>query len=433
MVGVMSADTYTVQPVQHAINARVELPGSKSYTNRALPLAALAAGSSTISNALFSDDTRYMAAALRQLGILVTEDPVAKTFVVVGAAGQLPASAAELFIGNSGTSARFLTPMLALGHGSYTLDGVAAMQKRPIQPLLDALQATGVDAISLAGSGCPPLQITSQGWRGGHHTMRGDLSSQYFSGLLMSAPVTSNGLTLTVLGDLVSKPYIDITKQAMNAFGADFSHKNYQEFHVPGGQRYQGAVYAIEPDASAASYFFAAAAITGGRVLVPGLGTDSLQGDLKFVRILEQMGCIVRQSHNETEVIGPANITDLRGIEVNMADVSDTAQTLAAIAPFANSPVRITGIGFIRGKETDRVAAMVRELQRLGIDAIEEDDGLLVRPGPPEPAKIETYDDHRMAMSFALVGLRVAGITILDPGCTAKTFPNYFEVLAGLS
>ncbi len=244
----------------------------------------------------------------------------------------------------------------------------------------------------------------------------------------MVAPCTRRGIAIDVEGDLVSKPYIDVTAQAMSAFGATFLREGYERFEVPAGA-YRATAYDVEPDASAASYFFAAAAITRGRVIVPGLGARSLQGDLGFVRLLERMGCRVRQTDTETEVTGPEK---LKGIEADMSNLSDTAQTLAAVAPFAEGPTRVTGIGFIRRKETNRVAAVVTELQRLGIRAEEEDDGFVVYPGRPVPADIETYDDHRMAMSFALVGLVSPGVRIRNPGCVSKTFPRFFEALATL-
>ncbi len=421
-----------IEPLGKPLNAILTPPGSKSYTNRALILAALASGQSRLTGALFSDDTRFMASALRDLGFEVVADEVAKTFTVRGGAGRVPKDRASVFVGNSGTTARSLPPLMALGaasgEGIYELDGVPAMQKRPIQPLIDALNALGARAESLNGTGCPPIRVTSSGVRGGRFSMRGDLSSQYFTGLVMSAPYFQTGLTLDVEGDLVSKPYLEMTAQAMRAFGATLEIDDFKRFHVAPGA-YTATTYAIEPDASAASYFFAAAAVTNGRVTVPGLGSQSLQGDLGFVRVLEQMGCTVRMTDAQTEVIGASN---LRGVDVDMSQLSDTAQTLAAVAPFADGPTRVTGIGFIRRKETDRIGAVVRELNRLGIRALEEDDGFVVYPGAPQPASVQTYDDHRMAMSFAVLGLRAPGVTILDPGCVSKTFPDFFDVLQSL-
>jgi 3-phosphoshikimate 1-carboxyvinyltransferase len=418
--------TITLQPAAQPVNAEVLLPGSKSYTNRALILAALAEGRTTISSALFSDDTRYMADSLRRLGIAVSEDEAAKRFVVDGASGTIPAKSAELFVGNSGTTARFITALLALGHGEYVVDGVERMRQRPIAPLIDALQQLGVDATSIDANGCPPVRIVSQGLSGGLARLAGDTSSQYFSALLMIGPVTRSGLQIEVDGDLVSKPYIDMTASTMRAFGATMENLHYQRFYVHGGQAYQAIDYAVEPDASAASYFFALAAATGGRVRVLNLGTNSGQGDVRFVDVLEQMGCTVIREENALEVRGPAR---LHGIDVDMNAISDTVQTLAAIAPLADGPVTIRNVAHIRHKETDRVSAVVNELRRLGVEVDERDDGMTIHPAAINSATIETYDDHRMAMSFAVLGSTVPGITLRDPACVAKTFPDFFDLL----
>jgi 3-phosphoshikimate 1-carboxyvinyltransferase len=423
-----STASVLIEPLRGPIRGRAQPPGSKSYTNRALILAALADGKSTLTGALYSDDTLYMAKALEALGFAVGFDEAGKTFEVTGDSGRVPSTGASVFVGNSGTTARFLTPLMALGRGTYELDGNAAMRKRPIQPLLDAMKSLGANATSLSNDGCPPIRVHANGLPGGVARMPGGVSSQYFSALLMVGPCSERGVTLEVEGDLVSKPYIEVTAQAMAAFGATFEREAFRRFIVPRGS-YRATTYAVEPDASAASYFFAAAAVSGGTVVVPGLGSDSLQGDLGFVRLLERMGCRVRQTATETEVSGPSQ---LRGIEVDMANLSDTAQTLAAIAPFADGPTRVTGIGFIRKKETDRVGAVVTELRRLGIRAEEESDGFVVYPGIPQPAEVKTYDDHRMAMSFAITGLKAPGIRIADPHCVSKTFPDYFAVLANL-
>jgi 3-phosphoshikimate 1-carboxyvinyltransferase len=407
------------------LDGLVRPPGSKSYTNRALVLAALANGSSTLNGALFSDDTRLMAQALEALGIALRADESRQRFDVTGGGGRIAVDRASVYVGNSGTTARFLTPVMALGRGVYDLDGSEAMRRRPIQPLLDALRSLGAHATSLRADGCPPIRVEGSGLPGGTARMPGGMSSQYFSALLMVAPCTRLGVILEVDGDLVSKPYIEVTAQAMAAFGVTLRRDGFRRFEVDAG-RYTGVVYDIEPDASAASYFFAAAAVTGGRIVVPGLGAGSLQGDLGFVRLLERMGCRVRQTETETEVIGPRKLV---GIEADMSNLSDTAQTLAAIAPFAEGPTRVTGIGFIRRKETNRVAAVVTELRRMGVDAEEEPDGFVVRPGRLRPADIETYDDHRMAMSFAVAALVAPGIRIRNPATVSKTFPDFFGVL----
>ncbi len=419
-----------IEPLARPVDADVQVVGSKSYTNRALIIAALARGESLLTGALFSDDTDRMAESLRALGIPVEADFGGRTLRVQGAGGKLPASEAKCFVGNSGTTARFLSVVLALGEGVYEIDGVPRMRERPIQPLVDALTALGVRIDALGNPGCMPLRIHGGTLKGGKVAVSGSASSQYASGLMMAAPAMEKGLTLELTGTLVSKPYLEMTAQAMRDFGAKLEWRGERVFLIsPGG--YTGRTYAIEPDASAASYFFAAAAITGGRVRVNDLGTRSLQGDRGVVHLLEQMGCKVEETAEYTEVRGPKNGA-LRGIEVNMSELSDVAQTLAVVAPFASTPTRITGIGFIRHKETDRVGAVVSELQRMGIHAEEEADGYVIHPGAPHAAQIETYDDHRMAMSFALVGLRVPGIEIKDPDCVSKTFPTYFDVLETL-
>jgi 3-phosphoshikimate 1-carboxyvinyltransferase len=426
-----SQASYLVTPLGRPPRARISPPGSKSYTNRALVLAALAEGESRLDGALFSDDTRLMAGALADLGFGVEPDEAALAFTVRGGGGSVPRDRATVFIGNAGTAARFLPPLMALGRGEYELDGSPAMRRRPSGPLLAALRDLGGDAVSLNGNDCPPLRVRANGLPGGTARLPGSVSSQYFSGLLMAGAYAREGVTLEVEGDLVSKPYLDMTAQAMAAFGVEMESDAYASFRVPPGQHYQARHYRVEPDASAASYFLAAAAISGGEVTIPGLGSDSLQGDLGFARVLERMGCTLTMSPSETTLRGPQDGV-LRGLEVDMADLSDTAQTLAAVAPFADSPSRVTGIGFIRRKETDRIAAVVRELTRLGVPASEDEDGFTIYPAGPRPGQVRTYDDHRMAMSFAVIGLRASGIEILDPGCVSKTFPDYFRVLEQL-
>ncbi len=419
--------TMTIEPVTSPVEAEVTLPGSKSYTNRALVLAALAEGTSTLRAALFSQDTAVMADSLRRLGIPVSDDPAGLVFTVEGKGGTIPATHAECFVGNSGTTARFLTAVLALGQGEYLLDGVPRMRQRPIQPLLDALCQLGVDARSVLGNGCPPVRVRASGLAGGKVRLLGHLSSQYLSALLMVGPCTHEGLEIEIEGELVSKPYVDLTVQAMQAFGASVQCEGYRRFVVPGGQRYRARDYTVEPDASAASYFFALAAVTGGRVRVHNLGLGSAQGDVRFVDVLERMGCRVHREIGSITVQGPPR---LRGVEVDMNAISDTVQTLAAIAPLASGPVVIGNVAHIRHKETDRIRALATELRRLGVAVDEFPDGLAIYPSPVRPGQVQTYDDHRMAMSFAVLGCRVPGITIENPGCVAKTFPDFFEQLA---
>jgi 3-phosphoshikimate 1-carboxyvinyltransferase len=427
----MTSAARTIVPFAGPVDADVEVVGSKSYTNRALVLAALARGESLLSGALYSDDTRYMAASLRALGVSVEEDDARATFRVQGVDGRVPSQEARCFVGNAGTAARFLPVVMALGAGVYELDGIPRMRERPIAPLLRALAELGVKVETLGHPECIPLRVHGGTLHGGQVTLPGHISSQYISGLMMGAPLMRDGLTIDIEGELVSRPYIEMTAQALRDFGASLRREGERRFVIGGGQHLVGHAYRVEPDASAASYFFGAAAICGGRVRVNGLGTRSLQGDRKLAHILARMGSTLREAEDFTELVGPTRGA-LRGVEVDMADLSDVAQTLAVVAPFASTPTRVTGIGFIRKKETDRVGAVVRELSKLGVRAEEEADGFVVHPGAPRSGAVDTYDDHRMAMSFALLGLVSPGIVINDPGCVSKTFPRYFDVLETL-
>lgn len=419
-------DPLPIVPLDRPVDATVTVPGSKSYTNRALIIAAMAEGTSLLRGALESEDTERMADSLGRLGIGVeTESP--EGWKVRGEGGRIPASSAEVFVGNSGTTARFLAAFLALGRGRYVVDGIERMRQRPIQPLLDALQGLGVDARSVDNNGCPPVVIEAAGMEGGEVEMPGDTSSQYFSALLMVGPLTRRGLTLRVTREMVSKPYIDLTADIMRRFGAHVERdRDYRTLHVPGGQRYAAQDYRIEPDASNASYFFAAAALTGGRVRVEGLGRGSAQGDLQLLEALEAMGCAVTRGEVFIEVRGPER---LRGITVDAQAFSDMAQTLYAMAPFAEGPTEVRNVEHSRVQECDRISASAAELRRLGQQVEEFPDGLRITPRPVTPAVVQTYNDHRMAMAFALVGLKVPGIAIADPGCTRKTFPDYWDRL----
>jgi 3-phosphoshikimate 1-carboxyvinyltransferase len=419
-----------IEPIAHRLNAVVRVPGSKSLTNRALLIAALADGVSQLSNALFSDDSRYFAQALVALGFEVRPDEAAGSISVVGQGGRIPADSAQLFIGNAGTAARFLTAMLTLGHGSYLLDGSARMRERPLADLLDALRQLG--AVVDSPTGCPPVRITASGLPGGQARVAGDISSQYLSGLLMVAPYAQSPVALQVTGGLNSQPYVDLTLSVMGDFGVQVTRAGYERFNIQPGRYAARVHYAIESDASAASYFLAAPAILGGTVRVENFSRQSRQGDVAFVEVLAQMGCTVAEVADGLAVSGPAP-GQLRGVSVDMRQIPDTAQTLAAIAPFANEPTEIRGIASARVKETDRVAAMCAELRRLGVSVEEYADGLKIYPAENIlPATVETYDDHRMAMAFALTGLHSPGVSIANPDCVSKTFPNYFEVLNSL-
>ncbi|MGD9647780.1 MAG: 3-phosphoshikimate 1-carboxyvinyltransferase [Pirellulales bacterium] len=415
-----------------AVRGSVRPPGSKSLTNRALVCAALANGRSILTGALDSEDTRVMFEALGQLGVALALDPADRVITVTGCGGKLPATRADVFVDNSGTTARFLAAVLTLGHGIYRLDGAPRMRERPIQDLIDALRALGADVASDQDTGCPPLLVRAAGLAGGTATVRGEISSQFLSGLLLAAPYASRPVELVVAGELVSQPYVSMTLAVMRDFGVDVVAEGFARFHVPNDRSYQGREYAIEPDASAASYFFAAAAITGGEVRVEGLSRESLQGDVAFVELLARMGCEVRHAAGATTVRGGR----LRGIACDMNAISDTVQTLASVALFAEGPTTITGVPHIRHKETDRLAALATELRKFGADVDERPDGLCIIP-PRAPAAlrgaaIDTYRDHRMAMSLALVGLRVPGVSIRDPACVAKTYPEYFDDLMAL-
>lgn len=462
-----SDDTYFVYPDQleiiplaHPLNAVVDVPGSKSITNRALILAALATGTSRLRGALEADDTRVMIESLQSLGISATREtlylkPVpfgapnvenriretgynsgqteTSTILVMGQGGRIPRSQADLFVGNSGTSIRFLTALCALGRGTYTLDGVARMRERPQADLLDALQTLGVNATSVENTGCPPLRVESEhGLQGGTVRLRAEASSQFLTALLMTAPYAVGDVRLEVLGTY--RPlYVDITRRMMAQWGAQVNVEQ-NRFHIQHGQQYTAQeAYDIEPDASSASYFFAAAAVMGGKVTVRGLKADALQGDVLFAtEVLAEMGCQVLEEAEGLTVIGSPD-GKLRGVDRDMSLISDTALTLAAIAPFADSPTTIRNIAHTRLQECDRIGAVCAELRRLGVQVNERPDGYTIHPARTiQPATVQTYHDHRVAMSFALMGLRIPGIVIDNPACVAKTFPGYWQALERL-
>ncbi len=412
-----------IRPLQHPIDAVIEVPGSKSITNRALVLAALAEGESTLENALFSEDSHWCSQALQRLGISVEAEREMARFVVKGAGGRLPNPRADLFVGNSGTTARFLVAVAALGEGVYRFDGVPRMRQRPIRPLLAALQMLGARFSFEAAPNAFPLTVHAMGLNGGTALLEATDSSQYVSALLQAAPYARADVTISLTGEVVSEPYIEMTVRMMAQFGVQVERRDLRTYHVRAGGRYRAQRYAIEPDASNATYFFAAAALIGGRVRVPHLSAASLQGDAHFVDILEQMGCQVERGADYLEVRGTGQ---LRGVEADLNAMSDTAQTLAAIAPFASSPTHIRNIGHIRHKETDRIAALAAELRKLGARVEERPDSLTIYPSALQPAEIETYDDHRMAMAFAVTGLALGGLRLKNPACVAKTFPDYF-------
>ncbi len=417
-------DSYLVKPVTEPVRGSIRPPGSKSLTNRALITAALASGTTKLTGVLASDDTRVMVESLNRLGVPVLHDVENCTMEVTGCGGRPPAEKADLWLENSGTSIRFLTAFCSLGNGEYRLDGNERMRERPLSHVVESLAKFGVDVECELGTDCPPVRLKAAGLSGGKTSLAGNISSQYLSALLMAAPCGSQSVDIEVTGDLVSKPYIDMTMGVMAQFGATVLCPDPHRFTIS-PQQYKATNYAIEPDASAASYFFAAAAITGGEVTVEGLTSYALQGDVHFVDALEKMGCEVDYGDDTITVKGGK----LTGVDIDMNAISDTVQTLSAIAPFAEGPTRIRNVAHMRHKETDRISALVIELRRLGARVEEFDDGLMIHPGPLHPATIETYDDHRMAMSFAIAGLKIPGVHILNPGCVNKSFPDFFQRL----
>jgi 3-phosphoshikimate 1-carboxyvinyltransferase len=401
------------------------VPGSKSITNRALVLAALADGGTRLNGVLESDDTRHMRAALARMGITI-EDAGPDALVVRGGRASLRAPDGPLFVGNSGTTVRFLAAVAALVDGEVTLVGDDNMARRPIHVLVEALRSLGVDVT--CATGCPPLTIRGGRLRGGRVRMRGDQSSQYFSALLMAAGFADVDLEVDIDGTLVSRPYVDITRRMIADFGGEVT-ETPTGFHVRAGRPLRGRTYAIEPDASSASYPFALAAALGGTVVVPGLGRDAQQGDYAFTAVLEQAGAIVTRGETSTRI---ERLGALRGVDVDMHHISDTVMTLAAIAPLATGSTRIRNVANIRIKETDRLVATVTELRRLGQRVTHGHDWLAIEPAPVTPAVVHCYDDHRIAMSFAILGAAAGGVIIEDPACVSKTYPAFFRDLEAI-
>ena len=418
-----------LQPRKSA-RGEITLPGSKSLSNRILLLAALASGTTRVTNLLDSDDVRHMLNALRQLGVHYDLSDDRKTCVLHGLGGVFKVAApVELFLGNAGTAVRPLTAALCISDGTFTITGEPRMYERPIGDLLDAMRALGADIACTSHEGYPPLVIRGKRLAGGEVSIKGNVSSQYLTALLMVAPLLSSDLLIRVEGELVSKPYIDITLDTMRSFGVAVENRNYQTFSVRGGQTYQSpGDIMVEGDASSASYFLAAAAIAGGPIKVHGTGSASVQGDAKFAEVLRQMGAEVEYSDYWIQVTGKGQ---LRGVDVDLNHIPDAAMTIATTALFAEGPTCIRNVYNWRVKETDRLAAMATELRKVGADVEEGED--FIRIVPPQkilPAAIDTYNDHRMAMCFSLAAFGDAPITINDPKCTSKTFPEYFAEFA---
>ena len=419
-----------------ALDGRVTAPPSKSVTQRALVAAALARGRSRLRNPLLADDPRHLIAAFNAVGI-ATRATIGKeesSLEVEGQGGAIPAKSASIDVGNAGTAMRFLTAVLSLGRGSYLIDGNERMRQRPIEDLLAALRALGASAESVRGDGCPPVRAGGRGLPGGTAALGGGRSSQYLSAVLLAAPASEEGVRIDIEGGLVSRPYVDLTIGVMRRFGVEVTTDppgpRAVRFAVAPGQHYQPRDLAIEGDYSSASYFFAAAAVTGGRLRVDGLDPSSAQGDARLLDLLAEMGCRIERDESGVLVQGPG---ELSGIDADLSAMPDTAPTLAVVALFARGPTQIRGVPHLRLKETDRIAALVAEIRRLGGEAIPAEDGLMIVPRPLSGAAVETYRDHRMAMAFAVAGLRVPGIVIRDPGCVSKSFPGFWDLFDRLA
>jgi 3-phosphoshikimate 1-carboxyvinyltransferase len=407
--------------------ATIDVPGSKSYTHRLLMAAALSDGACRIANPLRSEDTHWTAQALRQMGVVIEERPSA--IHVSGTGGHFNATDQPIYLGNSGTSMRLLGGLAVLGQGDYLLTGSARMCQRPIQPLLDALRQMGVPAVAVNDDGCPPVRISGGHRKGGHRVdIDCSVSSQYLTALLMIAPCLDQGLTLSVPRGPVSKPYIDMTVDILDAFGIRVARDGYTQFAISGSQRYTAGNYRVESDASQAGYFWAAAAVTGATVKVRGVCRSSRQGDVGLAEVLGRMGCRVSHEPDGIAVTGGA----LTAVCVDMEHMPDMVPTLAVVAAFASGTTVITNVAHLRAKESDRLAAVVRELGKMGIAAESTADELRICGGHPRGARIDTYDDHRIAMSFAVAGLRVPGVWIADETCVQKSFPDFWTVFSGL-
>ena len=421
-------DNITLSPIRK-ISGEVILPGSKSLSNRILLLSMLAEGQTEIQNLLDSDDIRRMVEALETLGIEFEENRAENRISVSGTAGIIPVSEATLMLGNAGTAIRPLTAAMTLGHGRFVLDGVARMRERPIIDLVEGLSQLGANLHCLNGTDCPPVEVIADGLPGGKTRLSGAISSQYLTAILLVAPYAKKDVEIEITDKLVSVPYVEMTLRLMQRFGVSVNHTDFQSFHIP-RQNYQspGSIF-VEGDASSASYFLAGAAITKGTVTVKGCGTESMQGDARFAEVLEKMGALVEWGPNQVKLTGAA----LNGIDVDMNQMPDAAMTLAVAALFASGPTAIRNIYNWRVKETERLQAVSTELRKLGAEVEEGYDYLVIQP--PKQIKavsIDTYDDHRMAMAFSLAACGNSPVTINNPGCVSKTFPDYFEVLSGL-
>lgn len=418
-----------ISPAESPLTGKIRVPGSKSFTNRALIVAALARGESLISGVLRSDDSYWCLQALRSLGVNASIE--GDQAVIQGVAGVWPNRYADLFIGAAGTIARFLPGAIAAGRGGqYRIDGIQQLRRRPLLPLIKGLTALGAKISAQGDAGGLPLVIEGTGLVGGKVQIPGDVSSQFLSGLLLASPLAWQQVEIFVEKGLVQPEYVGITVQLMRQFGAQVEHDGqFRTFKVsPGG--YTAQRLSLEADASTACYFLTAAALTQGTVRVTNVGYSSLQPDARFIDVLERMGCRCEKQKDYLEVIGPKVIKG--GFTIDMKPMSDQAITIAALAPFADAPIRVTNVAHIRHHESDRISVITSALRRLGIKVVEEEDGFTVYPGRPQGAVLDPHDDHRQAMTYALLALRVPGIKIMDPGCVSKTCPTFYEQLQKL-
>jgi 3-phosphoshikimate 1-carboxyvinyltransferase len=421
-------ESVEITSVKHPLEATVTMPGSKSYTQRALVLAALAEGKSVLRNPLVAEDTSHLLAALRLLGtnILSRNGDI----LVTGTGGRLANPGREIYLGNNGTAMRILTGLVSIGRGTFTLTGDQRLRERPIEPLLAALRSLGIDARSLGREGYPPVVIRTSGLQGGKVTLRDIFSSQYISALLLCAPYGAGDTLIELEGRVPSLPYVDMTIEAMTKFGVDVQRDTAHCYLVKSGQRYRGIRYRIEGDASSASYFFLAAAICQGKVSVENINPRSLQGDIGFLSLLETLGCSVIWEKNRVELAG----RELHGGDrvFDLGDMPDMVPTLAVLAALRPGRTVIENVAHLRLKESDRLSALATELGKTGIPVEERKDGLIITGGQPHGAEIETYNDHRIAMSFAILGLAVPGMSIRNPACVSKSFPGFWGELEKL-
>lgn len=416
---------YLVKKVNGPMSIEVSVPGSKSITNRALLMAALSDRKVTLNGVLFSDDSRHFLECLKSLGFEVDINEETCVVVVQGCGGKIPVDRGEIYVGSAGTAARFLTAMLALSDGEYVINASEQMKARPMKPLFDALTDMGAVFTYLEKEGYLPVKVA--GAKNPPHAARVDISksTQFLSALLMISPMIKGGLRIDITSQKKTGSYIRITRQMMEEFGCK-SEFDGESYTIAKGQGYSIEEYDIEPDLSAACYFYAMGAVTGGSALVRGVYNNSIQGDLKFLSVLEQMGCILSEEREGIRLTAPKTLS---GIDVDMNDFSDQTMTLAAIAPYASDKVVIRNVEHIKGQESNRMAAIINELTKMGIECYEQDKGIVIIPGSPKAAVVETYDDHRIAMAFAVTGLMTEGIEIANPMCCRKTFENYFQVL----